>query len=146
MQMRSTMKRLELVLICAVTFYGMAAMAGVVVGDDEAAKSAAQNAPLMRVVPSTTQPAPAKNRTARKNASIDDIDEVAAPAGKKFVLRCWQNGMLIVERQVDDVPPESSKAVPLDGGRDAAKELGNHGGNRGGMRLFDLRNATCLLQ
>lgn len=131
-------------LACAASFTIAPVFAGVVVAEEDAPKitpAVVPTLPIQRAAP----PAPiAKTKQARKNASIDDIDEIPAPAAKKYTLRCWQQGQLILERQVDDLPPDSGKTVPLDGGRDA--NAGKDAAVRGGMRLFDLRNATCLLQ
>lgn len=118
--------------------------AGVVVAEEDVPKIAPAVMPTLPVQ-RTAPPAPiSKTKQARKSTSIDDIDQVPAPASKKYVLRCWQQGQLILERQVDDLPPDSGKTVPLDGGKDAS--AGKEAAARGGMRLFDLRNATCLLQ
>ena len=77
----------------------------------------------------------AKPRPAAKTASIDEIVSTAPDdKRKKYTLRCWQNGLLIMERPVNAAPPDSAKAVSLDGEAGSA------------MRLFDLRNAMCLLQ
>jgi hypothetical protein len=106
------------------------AISGVVVADDDTAK------PTEEIVQVTRAPIPlAKAKQARKNPSVDEIDAITAAESKKrkkYVMRCWQNGQLILERHMDDLPPDSSKAVALDNGR--------------GMRLFDLRNAACLMQ
>ncbi|MDC8015397.1 hypothetical protein [Tahibacter soli] len=64
----------------------------------------------------------------------DEIDRAARSHGQTSrVLRCWQEGRLIVERPVRSVPPESLRAVQLGDGREA-------------MRLYDLRNSTCLIE
>lgn len=66
---------------------------------------------------------------------MDAIERVNPGQRKnKYVLRCWQNGVLIVERPADAPPEDSTKVVRVTDERDSA------------MRLFDLRNATCLLQ
>lgn len=119
---------------CISAFYLNPANAGVVVAESEDAKSPPE---IVHAAATPTRPllSSAKAKQAKKNPSVDEIDEIAAADAKKrkkYVMRCWQNGQLILERQMDDLPPDSSKTVALDGGR--------------GMRLFDLRNAACLLQ
>jgi hypothetical protein len=121
-------------LTCVSAFYVGSVNAGVVVGDADEAKTLPE---IQQVTPAPIRPplSPVKAKQAKKNPSVDEIDEIAAADAKKrkkYVMRCWQNGQLILERQMDDLPPDSSKTVALDGGR--------------GMRLFDLRNAACLLQ
>ena len=119
-------------------------LAGVVVAGEADVKPALDLVPTAPPALLTTRVPLAKAKQARKNPSIDEIDEIAATdnkKGKKYVMRCWQNGQLILERRINDLPPESGKAVALDGGRN-----GVDADSRGGMRLFDLRNATCLLQ
>jgi hypothetical protein len=66
---------------------------------------------------------------------IDAIERVTPGQTKKqYTLRCWQNGVLIVERRAAGMPDDSAKVVRIEGEQDSA------------MRLFDLRNATCLLR
>ena len=112
------------------------AISGVVVIEGDDAKSAQESVQLMQApTPARPPVSLAKAKQARKNPSVDEIDVITAAESKKrkkYVMRCWQNGQLILERHMDDLPPDSSKTVALDGGR--------------GMRLFDLRNATCLMQ
>ena len=68
------------------------------------------------------------------DADGDEIDRAARTHGiAPRVLRCWQEGRLIVERPVRSVPPESLRAVQLGDGRAA-------------MQLYDLRNSTCLIE
>jgi hypothetical protein len=68
------------------------------------------------------------------DADADEIDRAARTHGQaRRVLRCWQEGRLIVERPVRSVPPESLRAVQLGDGREA-------------MQLYDLRNSTCLVE
>jgi hypothetical protein len=66
------------------------------------------------------------------------VDDLASGLGKrvekKRTLRCWQNGLLILERRVA-LPPEDANRIVRIGN---AEELE--------AQLFDLRNATCLLQ
>jgi hypothetical protein len=123
-------------LACLGMIYGGAAISGVVVTEDDGAKQPQEISPVTITLIPARPPVPlAKAKQARKNPSVDEIDEIAAADAKKrkkYVMRCWQNGQLILERQMDDLPPDSSKAVALDNGR--------------GMRLFDLRNAACLMQ
>lgn len=79
-------------------------------------------------------PAPAKS-PASADESLDAIEKITSSGPKKpYVLRCWQNGILIVERPADGLPEDSAKVVRI-----AGKPHSD-------MRLFDLRNATCLLQ
>lgn len=86
------------------------------------------------VVPAGVAPggAPAE---ARGLGEIDSIDARAMqpPLHKEHVLRCWQKGLLIIERRVDRLPAEAGQTVrvPVDGG-DA-------------LRLYDLDNAICLI-
>lgn len=64
----------------------------------------------------------------------DEIDRAARThSDTPRVLRCWQEGRLIVERPVRSVPPESLRVVQLGDGRAA-------------MQLYDLRNSTCLIE
>ena len=115
---------------CVAIMHGSAAISGIVVADGDEAK------PVQEIIQVARPPVSlAKAKQARKNPSVDEIDAITAAESKKrkkYVMRCWQNGHLILERQMDELPPDSSKTVALDGSR--------------GMRLFDLRNAACLLQ
>lgn len=125
---------------CMGVIHGGTALSGVVVTENDDAKQPQEISPvaitLIPVQPPTRPTvSPAKAKQARKNPSVDEIDEITAAESKKrkkYVMRCWQNGQLILERHMDDLPPDSNKTVALDGSR--------------GMRLFDLRNATCLMQ
>lgn len=125
-----------LAFACMSVIHSGTAMAGVVVTENDGAKPPQEISPVtITLIPARPPVSPAKTKQARKNPSVDEIDEIAAADAKKrkkYVMRCWQNGQLILERQMDDLPPDSSKTVALDDGR--------------GMRLFDLRNAACLLQ
>lgn len=75
---------------------------------------------------------------ARGMGDIDSIDALTRQTSRKpHTLRCWQEGLLILEREVDDLPQESTeRSVSLRGAGDAD----------GPMRLYDLRNALCLIQ
>lgn len=143
------MKKIRAVSICVSTLLVgvslacglLPALAGVEVPDDSATKIAppvtTSTTPPAPLLPATTGTGPqpiAKTKQSRKTLSIDEISEVAAPPAKKYVLRCWQQGLLILERHVDTLPRDSQKAIPVDGANPEA------------MRLFDLRNATCLMQ
>lgn len=118
--------------------YVSPAISGIVVAEGDDAKPTqeiVQVAEGSTATPTRPPVSPAKAKQAKKNPSVDDIDAITAAESKKrkkYVMRCWQNGQLILERHMDDLPPDSNKIVALDGGR--------------GMRLFDLRNAACLLQ
>ena len=119
---------------CMGTLHITPAISGVVVTEGDDAKPA-QEIVHISGTPTRAPVSLAKARQARKNPSVDEIDAITAAESKKrkkYIMRCWQNGQLILERHMDDLPPDSSKTVALDGGR--------------GMRLFDLRNAACLLQ
>ena len=123
---------------CMAAIQSSPAISGVVVGEVDDAKSAmeiVQVAETSTSTPTRSGVSLAKAKQAKKNPSVDEIDAITAAESKKrkkYVMRCWQNGQLILERQMDDLPPDSSKTVVLDGSR--------------AMRLFDLRNATCLMQ
>lgn len=121
---------------CMGVIYISPAISGVVVIEGDDAKSAQESVQLMQApTPARAPVSLAKATQAKKNPSVDEIDAITAAESKKrkkYVMRCWQNGQLILERHMDDLPPDSNKTVALDGGR--------------GMRLFDLRNATCLMQ
>ncbi|MBL8299479.1 MAG: hypothetical protein JNN30_14160 [Rhodanobacteraceae bacterium] len=66
---------------------------------------------------------------------MDEIDAISRKqALKPQKLRCWQEGKLIVEREVDPASAEVYRSVEL---ADPQKQP---------MRLYDLRNATCLIQ
>lgn len=118
--------------------YVSPAISEIVVAEGDDAKSTQEIVQVAEgSTPTPTRPpvSPAKAKQAKKNPSVDEIDAITAAESKKrkkYVMRCWQNGQLILERHMDDLPPDSNKTVALDGGR--------------GMRLFDLRNAACLLQ
>jgi hypothetical protein len=120
------------------TLYVSPARSGIVVAEGDDAKPTqeiVQIAEGSTATPTRPPVSPAKAKQAKKNPSVDEIDAITAAESKKrkkYVMRCWQNGQLILERHMDDLPPDSNKTVALDGGR--------------GMRLFDLRNAACLLQ
>lgn len=121
---------------CMAALYVSPAMSGVVVAEGDDARPMPEITQIAETSTPTRPPVSlAKAKQARKNLSVDEIDAITAAESKKrkkYVMRCWQNGQLILERHMDDLPPDSSKTVALDGGR--------------GMRLFDLRNAACLLQ
>lgn len=121
---------------CMGVIHGGTAISGVVVAENDDAIQPQEISPVaITLIPARPPVSPAKAKQARKNPSVDEIDEITAADAKKrkkYVMRCWQNGQLILERHMDDLPPDSNKTVALDGGR--------------GMRLFDLRNATCLMQ
>jgi hypothetical protein len=51
-----------------------------------------------------------------------------------FVLRCWQEGRLILQRNVSRLPDAASNAVQIDDDQATA------------MHLFDLKNAMCTVQ
>lgn len=88
------------------------------------AEDAQREPSAINTPPATVTPSP-----------LDTIEQVNPGQRKnKYVLRCWQNGVLIVERPTDAPPKDSTKIVRITGESDS------------GMRLFDLRNATCLLQ
>ncbi len=52
----------------------------------------------------------------------------------RYWLRCWQRGILINERIVLSLPPESKSAKPLTDGQGAS------------VVAFDMKNATCLVE
>jgi hypothetical protein len=66
------------------------------------------------------------------------VDDLAGGLGtraeKKRTLRCWQNGLLILERRVVLPPEDANRIVRIGSAVDLEAQL------------FDLRNATCLLQ
>ncbi len=51
-----------------------------------------------------------------------------------FVLRCWQEGRLILQRNVSRLPDAASNALQVDDDQATA------------MHLFDLKNALCTVQ
>lgn len=89
-----------------------------------------------RIAPRAAEPPPALLADASDgDDEFDEIDRAARVGGQsRRVLRCWQEGRLIVERPVRSVPPESLRAVPLGGE------------GRAVMQLYDLRNSTCLIE
>jgi hypothetical protein len=77
--------------------------------------------------PSSVQSSPA--------VVVDDLaGSLGKRAEKKRTLRCWQNGLLILERRVVLPPEDASRTVRIG----SAEEIE--------AQLFDLRNAICLLQ
>jgi hypothetical protein len=124
--------------ICMAVLHVSPAISGIVVTEGDDAKLMPEIVQVAETSTSTPTRPPvslARAKQARKNPSVDEIDAITAAESKKrkkYVMRCWQNGQLILERHMDDLPPDSSKTVALDNGR--------------GMRLFDLRNAACLMQ
>ncbi len=115
---------------CTTAFHVSPAISGIVVTEGDDAKLMPEIVQIARPPVSL-----AKAKQARKNPSVDEIDAITAAESKKrkkYVMRCWQNGQLILERHTDELPPGSSKTVALDDGH--------------GARVFDLRNAACLLQ
>jgi hypothetical protein len=67
--------------------------------------------------------------------SLDDIDRVfSRSSGSGFVLRCWQEGRLILQRNVARMPRLEREVVELD----AADGVQ--------LQLFDLQNAMCMVQ
>jgi len=124
------------IFACMAAIQSSLAISGVVVAEGDDVAPAREIIQVAETSTATRLPASlAKAKQARKNPSVDEIDVITAAENKKrkkYVMRCWQNGQLIMERHMDDLPPDSNKTVALDSGR--------------GMRLFDLRNATCLMQ
>ena len=72
---------------------------------------------------------------ARGLGEIESIDTraIGTTTHKERILRCWQKGQLIIERRVDQVPAEAAQAVRV--AVDGCEAL----------RLYDLDNATCLI-
>ncbi|UXI68499.1 hypothetical protein [Tahibacter amnicola] len=95
---------------------------------------------MAAVETTATAPAPAPTATDMQPApqdlgELDEIDRISRKqAHKQQKLRCWQEGKLIVEREVDPASAEAYRSVEL---TDPQKQP---------MRLYDLRNATCLIQ
>jgi hypothetical protein len=52
----------------------------------------------------------------------------------RYWLRCWQRGVLINERIVLSLPPESKSAKPLTDSQGIS------------VAAFDMKNATCLIE
>jgi hypothetical protein len=84
----------------------------------------------------TTSPSRFETAPAHKIelSEIDVLTSQRSNAG--YVLRCWQEGRLIVQRELARLPKQaqSTQAVELE---DASMSS---------MQLFDLNNATCLVQ
>lgn len=125
--------------LCSVT----PAFAGVAVPDPNASKASfAAVKPVPQAAVAAPMAPPPQSKHARNNATVDDIDLTAAPGRAKKALRCWQHGQLILERSVDDPPANAGTIVSLSAGKAVA--AGAASGSD--IRLFDLRNAFCLLQ
>jgi hypothetical protein len=52
----------------------------------------------------------------------------------RYLLRCWQRGVLINERIVLSLPPESKSVKPLTDSQGAS------------IVAFDMKNATCMIE
>jgi hypothetical protein len=76
------------------------------------------------------------------SAQTDEIDQLTAkPATRPaYVLRCWQEGRLILQRAVAKLPDAPDARTP-----NAAVVIPGDSADRE-MRLFDLKNALCLVQ
>jgi hypothetical protein len=84
----------------------------------------------------TTSPTRFETAPAR-NIELSEIDVLTSQrSNARYVLRCWQEGRLIVQRELARLPKQaqSAQAVELE---DASMSS---------MQLFDLNNATCLVQ
>jgi hypothetical protein len=87
--------------------------------------------------PSSTPRSRPVNSSSSTNSirSADEIDRVfTRSSGSGFVLRCWQEGRLILQRNVARMPRLEREAVQLD----AADGVQ--------LQLFDLQNAMCMVQ
>ncbi len=74
-------------------------------------------------------------RPASAAVTVDEASKgLSKRADKKRTLRCWQNGLLIVERRIEQPPEDANRIVRIGGADDLDAQL------------FDLRNSTCLLQ
>jgi hypothetical protein len=85
---------------------------------DSAENTSLKTAPLRRVQPR------------------DELEQLHAQnARKKYIMRCWQEGRLILQRSLARLPQSAAaQSVELDQGDGVS------------IQLFDLRNATCLVQ
>jgi hypothetical protein len=72
---------------------------------------------------------------ARGLGEIESIDARAMQGQQRnnHRLRCWQEGFLIIEREIGELPIEAERAVRVDAD-------GGHA-----LRLYDLRNSTCMI-
>ncbi len=81
---------------------------------------------------------PPKKPNIRPASAAVTVDEATTGlpkrAEKKRTLRCWQNGLLIVERRIEQPPEDANRIVRIGSADDLEAQL------------FDLRNSTCLLQ
>jgi hypothetical protein len=72
---------------------------------------------------------------ARSEQAADDIERAfgkSSPA--PFVLRCWQEGRLILQRDIKSLPKLARASVDLEDAQGVS------------LQLFDLQNATCMMQ
>jgi hypothetical protein len=74
----------------------------------------------------------------RSSTELDAGDDIERAFGKastqRYVLRCWQEGRLIVQRDLARMPQLARTGVQLED-RDGVS-----------LQLFDLQNATCMVQ
>ncbi len=77
----------------------------------------------------------APTHEARGLGEIESLDARSMPSRpmRKRVLRCWQKGYLLFEREVAQLPTEATHSVqiPVESGAP--------------LQLYDLENATCLI-
>jgi hypothetical protein len=80
--------------------------------------------------------------TGKQRGLLENVGSPSDPAESlverddrpRYWLRCWQRGVLINERIVLSLPPESKSAKPLTDGQGIS------------IIAFDMKNATCLIE
>jgi hypothetical protein len=74
-------------------------------------------------------------QTRPRQETTDDIERAFGKrSAPKFVLRCWQEGRLILQRDIKSMPRLARASVQLEDGEGVS------------LQLFDLQNATCMMQ
>ena len=73
-----------------------------------------------------------KQHTGQHNA-LSEIENIASERIRPaLVLRCWQEGRLVIQREIAQMPTAASVSLSTTGNQE--------------LRLFDLNNALCLVQ
>jgi hypothetical protein len=97
----------------------------------------AQTAPCSALKSCVVERSAVKTRNALESDGLkSDPAESLVDRGeeRRYWLRCWQKGVLITERITKTPPPESIKIVAATSAEENA------------VKVFDLKNATCLVE
>lgn len=84
------------------------------------------------------------NRSAFDAAAAIGAAPPAPPARPRYLLRCWQEGQIVIEESGLELPLEGPAAAP--GGPAGSVRLRATGRDRQPIYLTETRNATCLVR